>query len=55
MWLKEVCVVVFDPHGTHTRAKGDKRSQAALKCCWKWKVLLLIPIKASRRRIIDQP
>jgi len=34
----------------HTHAKGDKRSHATLRCCWKGKVLLLTCIKASKRK-----
>jgi hypothetical protein len=36
--------------GKHAHVEGDKRSQAALKCCWKRKVLLLIRVKALRKK-----
>jgi hypothetical protein len=34
----------------HAHVGGCKRLHVALKCCWKKKVLLLIRIKASRRK-----
>jgi hypothetical protein len=34
----------------HAQAGGGRKSHAALKCCWKGNMLLLIYAKASRKK-----
>jgi hypothetical protein len=35
--------------GRHTWVGGGRKSHVALRCCWKGNVLLLTPVKASRK------
>ncbi len=36
--------------GRHMHFGGDRKSQAALRCYWKGKVLLSTRVKASRKK-----
>ncbi len=44
------CSMSCSNGGKHAWVRGDRRSHAALRCCWKRNVLLLTCAKASRRK-----
>jgi hypothetical protein len=50
-WNRTICYLMScSNEAKHAQAGGGRRSHGALKCCWKGKVLLLICVKASRRK-----
>jgi hypothetical protein len=40
----------YSKGGRHAHAKGGRKLHVALRCCWKWKMLLSIHAKASRKK-----
>jgi hypothetical protein len=44
------CLMDYSKEKKHGHVKASRRSQVTLKCCWKWKVLLLTRAKASKRK-----
>jgi hypothetical protein len=49
-WNLEVEPMNYSNGRSHPRVRDGRRSQPALKCCWKGNVLLLIHAKASRKK-----
>jgi hypothetical protein len=50
-WNRTICWPMnCSKRGRHARARGKRRSQVALKCCWKKKALLSTHVKALRRK-----
>jgi hypothetical protein len=44
------CPMNYSSGGRHIRARGNRKSHATLKCCWKGNVLLLTCAKVSKRK-----